>query len=97
MEAVEQAMEASIGAAPFAETDAGESGFETERVADYLEQNAGVIEAARLNPPADGVAAEVAIRLRALAVRLRTGTSFNRSKNSTAPSQSSKRRCSRRS
>ena len=32
MEAVEQAMEASIGAAPAAETESPESGFETERV-----------------------------------------------------------------
>ena len=48
-----------------------ESGFEAERVSRYLEQNAGVIEAAKLNPPADAVAAEVAARLRALAVGLR--------------------------
>jgi hypothetical protein len=74
MEAVEQAMEASIGAAPSAEKDSVESGFETERVAHYLEQNVGVIEAAGLNPPADAVAAEVAIRLRTLAAELRTGT-----------------------
>src|SRR5580692_10112015 len=74
MEAVEQAMEASIGAAPSAEKDSVESGFETERVANYLEQNVGVIEAAGLNPPADAVAAEVAIRLRTLAAELRTGT-----------------------
>jgi len=41
MEAVEQAMEASIGAAPAAEAEVMESGFETERVSRYLEQNAG--------------------------------------------------------
>ena len=63
MEAVEQAMEASIGAAPAAGAEAVESGFETERVGRYLEQNAGVIEAAKLNPPADAMAAEVAGRL----------------------------------
>src|SRR3981189_1239808 len=40
MEAVEQAMEASIGAAPVAGTEAMESGFEAERVSRYLEQNA---------------------------------------------------------
>jgi hypothetical protein len=74
MEAVEQAMEASIGTALSAEKDSVESGFETERVAHYLEQNAGVIEAAGLNPPADAVAAEVAVRLRTLAAELRTRT-----------------------
>ncbi len=70
MEAVEQAMEASIGAAPVAGIEAIGSGFEPERVGRYLEQNAGVIEAAKLAPPADVVAAEVAGRLHALAVGL---------------------------
>ena len=70
MEAVEQVMEASIGAAPAAGTT--ESGFETEPVSGYLERNAGVVEAATLNPPADATAIEVAGRLRALAVGLRT-------------------------
>lgn len=67
MEAVEQAREAAIGSA----TEAGaavESGFETGRVRRYLEANAVVVEAAKLNAPADGVAAEVAARLRALAL-----------------------------
>jgi hypothetical protein len=71
MEAVEQAMEASIGATPAAATEATASGFETERVGRYLEQNASVIDEATLTPPADAVAAEVAGRLRALAVGLR--------------------------
>jgi hypothetical protein len=72
MEAVEQAMEASIGAASVTERDSPESGFETERVARYLEQNAGLIEAAKLNPPADGVAIEIATRLRSLSVGMHT-------------------------
>ncbi len=72
MEAVEQALEASIGAAPAAGTEPMESGFETDRVTRYLEQNAGVIEAATLNPPADAMAIEVTGRLRALAVGLRS-------------------------
>ncbi len=72
MEAVEQALEASIGAAPAAGTEPIESGFETDRVSRYLEQNAGVIEAATLNPPADAMAIEVTGRLRALAVGLRS-------------------------
>jgi hypothetical protein len=71
MEAVEQAMEASIGAAPAAGTEALESGFELERVGRYLEQNAGVIETITLNPPADATAIEIAGRLRALAKGLR--------------------------
>jgi hypothetical protein len=72
MEAVEQAMEASIGTTLAAGTEAAESGFETERVCRYLEQNAGVIEAASLSPPSDAMGAEVAGRLRALTVGLRT-------------------------
>jgi hypothetical protein len=70
MEAVEQAMEASIGAGPKT-ADATESGFETERVRQFLEQNASVIEASTLKPPADAVAAEVVSRMRALALGLR--------------------------
>jgi hypothetical protein len=71
MEAVEQAMEASVGAAVNAEPV--ESGFETGRVSLYLEYNALQIEAAALESPADGVAAEVTARLRALALGLRVG------------------------
>jgi hypothetical protein len=71
MEAVEQAMEASIGARPTAGTETAESGFETELVSQYMEQNAGIIEASILNPPADATAIEIVGRLRALAVGLR--------------------------
>jgi hypothetical protein len=69
MEAVEQAREAAIGSASTADTEV-ESGFETERVGRYLEANAAVVEAAKLSAPADAVAAEVAARLRALALGL---------------------------
>ncbi len=72
MEAVEQAMEASIGAAPAAGKDSVESGFETERIAQYLEQNAGIIETAKLNSPADAVAVEIVTRLRALSIGMRS-------------------------
>ncbi|MEO6981500.1 MAG: hypothetical protein ABI072_00105 [Edaphobacter sp.] len=71
IEAVELAMEASVGTATAARTDAVESGFETERVGRFLEDNAVAIEAASLDAPADGMAAEVAGRLRALALGLR--------------------------
>jgi hypothetical protein len=69
MEAVEQAMEASVGAAVNGEQV--ESGFETERVSLYLEDNALQIEAAILASPADEVAEEVSARLHALAMGLR--------------------------
>lgn len=70
MEAVEQAMEASIGATPAGARETKESGFEIERVARYLEQNASLLEDARLAAPANGVAKEVGDRLRALAAGL---------------------------
>lgn len=71
MEAVDQVLEASIGAAPAGAYEGMESGFETERVVQYLEQNADIIEAAKLNPPTDATAAEIASRLRALVLSLR--------------------------
>jgi hypothetical protein len=69
MEAVEQAAEASVGGA--ASTHRAESGFETERVVNFLEENACLVESAILKIPADRVAVEVAERLRALAIGLR--------------------------
>ena len=69
MEAVEQAMEASVGTA--VNPAPAESGFEAERVCLYLEENASQMEAAILASPADVVAAGVAARLRALATGLR--------------------------
>ena len=74
MEAVEQAMEASIGAtsgSPGQDQAAADSGFESDRIVKYLEANAGILEAAKANPPADIVIAETAARLRALAAGLR--------------------------
>ena len=70
MEAVEQAREASIGSATN-NAESVESGFEAERVAAYLEDNATRMAAAELRAPADGVAVEVVARLRALAVGIR--------------------------
>jgi hypothetical protein len=71
MEAVEQAMEASIGTASSAGADSPESGFESDRVGRYLEENAAAIETAALSPPADAMAVEIAGRLRALAIGVR--------------------------
>jgi hypothetical protein len=71
MEAVEQVMEASIGATPAAAREPLESGFETERVVQYLERNASLLEEANLAPPANAATNEVGTRLRALAVGMR--------------------------
>ncbi|WP_213803807.1 hypothetical protein [Granulicella sp. dw_53] len=71
METVEQMREAAIGSAPVVDAEPVESGFESERVAAYLEENAGRIEGVQLVSPADGVAAEVVARLRALAMGIR--------------------------
>lgn len=73
MEAVEQAMEAAVGAAPQQNVQQ-ESGFENERVAKYLEDNAQSLQAANIRPPADAVVAEIASRLRALAEQMRLDT-----------------------
>ncbi|MGH9596918.1 MAG: hypothetical protein ACRD3K_08990, partial [Edaphobacter sp.] len=72
MEAVEQAMEASIGSAPVTGAEGTESGFESERVGRYLNQNADILDAAALTSPADAMAIEVAGRLRALAIGSQT-------------------------
>jgi hypothetical protein len=70
MEAVEQAMEASVGASLAVGAEPVESGFETDRIARYLEENALKIELSKLNAPADATAAEVVSRLRAMALGL---------------------------
>jgi hypothetical protein len=71
MEAVEQAKEAAVGAAPADAKEAVESGFEAARVSRYLEENAARIEMAGLAAPTDAMAAEIAVRLRGLAEGLR--------------------------
>ncbi|MCU1322369.1 MAG: hypothetical protein JWM43_2018 [Acidobacteriaceae bacterium] len=71
MEAVEQAMEASIGSAPANSSSDVESGFEAERVAAYLEENAAKLEGAKLGAVGDGVATEAGARLRVLASGVR--------------------------
>ena len=66
MEAVEQAREAAIGAAP-SSSEARESGFEADRIARYLNANAQLIKAARLAAPAETIAVEIIARLRQIA------------------------------
>ena len=77
MEATEQAMEAAVGAAPESGTVKADSGFESARVARYLEHNARAVESAKLRPPADKIGAEVAQRLQALAAGLHVDPSVS--------------------
>jgi hypothetical protein len=76
MEATERTMEAAVGVAPVGTNDAG-SGFETARVAHYLETNAQLMEGSRVRSPADAVVTEVAQRLRVLAEDLRSNRSIS--------------------
>ena len=70
MEAVAQAMEASVGSSAARSSATPESGFETKRVQRYLQQNAALLDEAKLEAPADAVAAEIAGRLKTLATGL---------------------------
>ena len=75
MEATKQAMEAAVGA-PSEPTLANvDTGFEGQRVANYLEKNARAMESVKLKPLVETVSAEVAGRLHALAVGLRADPS----------------------
>jgi hypothetical protein len=73
MEAAEELVEASTGEPARQQKAAGDEGFEAERVAAYLERNAGQIEAAMGSQPEAWVqkASETARRLRELAASLR--------------------------
>lgn len=71
MEATEQAMEAAIGASSSADAAQPDSGFESERIAAYLEENAKAIQATKLPAPADSVGQEISVRLQALAAGIR--------------------------
>ena len=73
LEAVEQARVPEPSAAVDA-TQEAESGFEVERVSEYLEENAEVVGAAGLNGDAGGAVLEVATRLRTLAAEMRAGS-----------------------
>ena len=73
MEAVAQANDAAIGAAPEQQPAQAESGFEAKRVAAYLEQNADLLCAAKLQGQAEATVAEVAARLKEMAAELGGG------------------------
>jgi hypothetical protein len=76
MDVVAQSKEAAIGAAPTQPTELRDSGFETVRVARYLQQNADLLTQAIANlpSPANTAAAESAARLRELATALLSPT-----------------------
>jgi len=74
IKSIEQAREAAVGAAPSA-LEPRESGFETARIARYLEANAARLTESAATLPAVAALAETAARLRELAVSmgLKTG------------------------
>jgi hypothetical protein len=76
MQAVEQAKEAAIGAAPAQPAESRESGFETARIARYLQHNADLLTEAAVNlpTPANTAVAETAARLRDIATALSAPT-----------------------
>src|SRR5882757_11519832 len=73
MQAVEDLSDAAVGINKSSEdgTTKGEDGFEHERLAEYLEQNAGELEQASLTSTAAEVATSIVVRLRDLASEIR--------------------------
>jgi hypothetical protein len=72
MQSAEELVEASTGIAPGAAREPRESGFESERVATFLDHNAHALEATVLpDEPSDGVRATIASRLHELAASMR--------------------------
>lgn len=67
MQATEEMAEAAIGSAKTEPAQESESGFEYERIAAYLEQNAGAVERVHISGPASTVLKEAAARMRELA------------------------------
>jgi hypothetical protein len=75
MQSAEELVEASTGLAPTTAHQPRESGFESERVAAYLDQNAQSLEAATLpDESSDAVLHTTAARLRELALSMRGPT-----------------------
>ena len=73
MQSAEELVEASTGLAPTTAREPRESGFESERVATFLDQNAASLETATLpDEPSDGVRIATASRLRELAASMRS-------------------------
>ena len=81
MQSAEEMVEASTGIAPITAREPRESGFESERVAAYLERNAQALEAATLpsadaGADADALRTSTAYRLRELAASMRSDASL---------------------
>ena len=73
MQSAEEMVEASTGIAPATACEPRESGFESERVASYLERIAQALEAATLpSADADALRTTTAYRLRELAASMRS-------------------------
>jgi hypothetical protein len=73
MQSAEELVEASTGLALATNREPRESGFESERVASFLGQNAQSLESTTLpDEPSDAVRATTAARLRELAVSMRS-------------------------
>jgi len=73
MQSAEEMVEASTGIAPATAREPRESGFESERVASYLERIAQALEAATLpSADADALRTTTAYRLRELAASMRS-------------------------
>ena len=72
MQSAEELVEASTGIAPATASEPRESGFESERVATFLDQNAQALEATSLpDETSDAVRATIAARLRELSASMR--------------------------
>ena len=72
MQSAEELVEASTGIAPSTTREPRESGFESERVATFLDQNAQALEATSLpDETSDAVRATIAARLRELSASMR--------------------------
>ena len=72
MQAAEEMVEAATGTAPVKAAEAHSSGFETERVARFLDETAKAVEAAAVEQaPAEVVRVETLRRLRELAAAMR--------------------------
>jgi hypothetical protein len=75
MQSAEELVEASTGLAPANTHESRESGFESERVATFLDQNAQALEAAALpDESLDAVRVNITSRLRELAAAMRGPT-----------------------
>jgi hypothetical protein len=73
MQSAEEMVEASTGLAPTTAREPRESGFESERVANYLDRNANALDTATLaSADADAIRATTANRLRELAAAMRS-------------------------